>query len=75
MSTRTNSNVVSFAAAQSEACAEAEFAKLLDKETKKDGNVEPLSIELIQQADHLQSRIDAVRAKIAEKQHTTLLEG
>ncbi|WP_415720322.1 hypothetical protein [Photobacterium ganghwense] len=75
MSTRTNSNVISFAAAQSEARAEAEFAKLLDKETKKEGNVEPLSIELIQQGDRLQSRIDKLRAQIAAKQHSTLLEG
>ncbi|MEI8594017.1 hypothetical protein [Photobacterium sp. Hal280] len=73
--TRTPSNVVNFADAQHEARAEAEFAKLLDKETQIEGNIEPLSVELISNGKKLRSRIDALRARVEEKQHSALLEG
>lgn len=57
------SNVISFAKASSEAKVESEFVKLLDRETRIDGNVRPLPQSLLSRMDALKAKADSARAR------------
>ncbi|OCH29046.1 hypothetical protein A6E12_06555 [Aliivibrio fischeri] len=63
------SNVISFKERKEAQNVENEFIKLLDKETKKEGNVSPLSSSLFQRMAAIKKASDEAQAR------TELLEG